>query len=297
MSDTVPNLIAETQAKYNRSTREHWDHFTDHRKKVFDLLVPDGLSTGGRLCVLGAGNCNDLELRQLLDVFHSVSLVDIDGDAITRAAKRQNVAGHAQLHLHGGIDLTAIAHNIAFWPKAAPTNRQLDDVLKSLETAPMPHVGGPFDVILSPCILSQICLFAEDTLGKRHPRRLDLRQAIRKRHVRQLVEWLRPGGSGLLVTDLVTTRKLGSLLETHHDRLDDVVRKVVSQAGHFAGLDPASMRSAFLDDPLLAGLVSNVSMISPWRWTLGPAKAFLVYAMRFRRSLGTTLLNPHDHSS
>ena len=290
MSDAVPNLIAETQAKYNRSTRGHWDHFADHRKKVFDLLVPEGLATGGQLCVLGAGNCNDLELPHLLSAFESVTLVDIDPHAMTSAVERQRVARHSGLILHGGIDLTAIAADIARWPQSPPADRAMADVLNRLETAPMPDVGGPFDVILSPCILSQICLFAEDTLGKVHPRRLDLRRAIRRRHIRQLVEWLKPGGAGLLVTDLITTRKLGSLMETHGDRLGDVLNRVVAKSEHFAGLDPPALKSAFLDDPYLAGMVTAVTHIDPWRWTLGPAKAFLVYAVRFRRAYGTTLL-------
>jgi hypothetical protein len=288
------NLLAQTQAKYNRSTRDHWDHFAAHRRRVTELLAPtdDALSVGrsGRLCVLGAGNCNDLELPRLLEHFARVTLVDIDPAAIAAAVERQGVASDPRIELRGGVDLTALAGVLAGWPVSPPDDTQIDAALRQSHVADLPDVGGPFDVILSPCILSQICLFVEDTLGKGHPRRLDLRRAIRRRHVRQMVEWLRPGGAGLLITDLVTTYDLGALVHSHRDRLDELLTRMVGQSRHFPGLDPVSIRAALTEEPLLAGMVGGVSTLPPWLWTLGPSKAFLVYAVRFRRSPGTMLL-------
>ena len=37
---------------------------------------------------------------------------------------------------------------------------------------------------------------------------------------------------------------------------------------------------------------ATYSLIRPWLWTLGPEKAFLVYALRLRRASGTFLLPP-----
>jgi hypothetical protein len=286
-----PNLIAATQAKYNRSTRDHWDHFAHHRRKVFELLVPEDVSAAarGKLCVLGAGNCNDLDLRKLLESFDQIDLVDIDAPALRNAVSRQGIEGRDRLRLHGDVDLTAIASVIAQWPNHPPDNRQIDQALNTLETAPLPDLGGRFDVILSPCLLSQMCLFANDTLGRSHSRRRDLRHAIRRRHVRQLVEWLAPGGTGLLVIDLATTERIGSLVHTHRDRLEEVASRTVAKAQHFPGLDPVSLKAALVEDPYLTGMVSSVQSLSPWLWTLGPHKSFLVYALRFRRSQAAVL--------
>src|SRR3954452_18851336 len=106
-----PNLIAATQAKYNRSTRDHWDHFAQHRRKVCELLVPENVSAAarGKLCVLGAGNCNDLDLPRLLESFDQIDLVDIDPTALSTAVRRQGVESDRRVHPHGGVDLTAIA--------------------------------------------------------------------------------------------------------------------------------------------------------------------------------------------
>lgn len=279
-----PNFLALNQASYNRSTRDHWDHFAAHRRQVSSMVVPGDLAAKGTLCVLGAGNCNDLELPQLLTAFDRVTLVDIDAAALDAAAKRQEVADHARLDLRGGVDLTGVSAMMAGWLKRPPAPGEVERCLRTLSTSSRPAIGGPFDVILSPCLLSQICLYATDALGRSHPRTRDLRQAIRQQHLRQLVECLSPGGTGILVIDLVKTDKLGSLLETHHDRLGEVASRSVGHARHFPGLDPESLTQELQSDPLLQGLVKDVQRVPPWLWALGPHKSFLVYALRFRRS-------------
>ena len=57
-----------SQEKANRSTRGHWTYFASHRAEIQKLLVTDvGPPTAARrLCVLGAGNCNDVDLNTLL---------------------------------------------------------------------------------------------------------------------------------------------------------------------------------------------------------------------------------------
>ena len=73
-----PHRLASQQARFNRSTRDHWPHFASHRDWIERLLVADGLGGGGRLCVLGAGNCNDLDLPALAEAFDEIHLVDLD---------------------------------------------------------------------------------------------------------------------------------------------------------------------------------------------------------------------------
>ena len=301
MPDPVePNLLARTQAGYNRSTRDHWDHFAAHRWRVTELLAPSDFALrhgppgdaapAGRLCVLGAGNCNDLDLPHLLETFGRVTLVDVDRAAVEAAVARQGVAGHPRVDVRGGVDLTGVADAMAGWANRPPTDREVDACVDALDAGRRPDVGGPFDVILSPCVLSQICLSATDALGRRHPRKRDVRDAIRRRHVRQMVEWLAPGGTGLLVIDLATTERVGSLVHTHKDRLAEVAARTVGNARHFPGLDPDTLRSALTDDPRVSGMVAGVQSVAPWLWTLGPHKSFLVYAIRFRRT-GTPVLD------
>src|SRR3712207_5062684 len=104
MSGT-PHAILATQAKYNRSTADSWQTYASHRAEIAALLEPlDAAASGGRLCVLGAGNCNDLHLPTLLERFDELHLVDIDAAAIANAVKRQGVAGSSGILLHGDAD-------------------------------------------------------------------------------------------------------------------------------------------------------------------------------------------------
>ena len=62
------------QGQFNAESFDQWAGFADHRRRVSGLLA-----TGpGRLCVLGAGNANDLDLATLLEVHREVHLVDLD---------------------------------------------------------------------------------------------------------------------------------------------------------------------------------------------------------------------------
>lgn len=280
----MSDFLAQNQASYNRSTRDHWDHFAAHRRQVTQMLVPGELAMGGRLGVLGAGNCNDLELPHLLSVFDRVTLVDIDADALNAAVARQQVAAHERLHLRGGVDLTGVSSVMGAWASTKPSNAEIDRCLDTIRRSKPLAIGGPFDVLLSPCVLSQICLYATDALGQSHPRAADVRRAIRQQHLRQLVEGLAPGGTGLLVIDLAQAAKVGSLLQTHGDRLSEVASRTVGRSQHFPGLDPQTLRRELLEEPFLAGLLDDVRDTPPWIWALGPKKSFLVYALRLRRS-------------
>src|SRR5665213_299934 len=106
MTDT----ILDKQAHLNRSTGGQWNLYTSHRQELERLIVPD--KPGGRICVLGAGNCNDLDLRWLTEVYAEVRLVDIDGNALARGAKFQKVENSPRLQLAGSIDLTGLADRL-----------------------------------------------------------------------------------------------------------------------------------------------------------------------------------------
>src|SRR5690348_15383718 len=70
------------QIAFNAETRDHWDAFAGHRAKVTGLLTSGGLPGASRLCVLGAGNCNDVDLAALLRAHREVHLVDVRLPAI-----------------------------------------------------------------------------------------------------------------------------------------------------------------------------------------------------------------------
>jgi hypothetical protein len=281
------------QAEANRSTRAHWHYFASHRTQIEKLVMPDllaGVGGAKRLCVLGAGNCNDVDLKALLEAFAQITLVDIDGPALAEALRRQGVEGAAEVRVCGGVDLTGIAELFPAWEQARPDVESVTAGAKRALGAAAPDVGGPFDVVLSPCLLSQLVGYASDVLGRSHPARRELLLALRTRHLRMLVDLIAPGGTGVIVCDVASSTGYPELLGMRAEKLSDYLDRLTYTDRGFDGLSPAAMTKTLAADPLVAPLLAPVREIAPWLWHLGPRRAFLVYALRLRRLAGTVVL-------
>src|SRR5260221_14486189 len=117
MAEKKPTLFERAQRAEqsgNRDKRDHWDLFRGHRQRVTAeilALAPGGNDArGGRLCLLGAGNANDLDLVSLAARFDEVHLVDIDPSALLRATGRQSSGVQAKLRCHAPVDLSGVYH-------------------------------------------------------------------------------------------------------------------------------------------------------------------------------------------
>src|SRR5436190_10645706 len=130
MPDRRPHAILATQAKYNRSTADSWQTYASHRAEITSLLEPLDSSRRGRVCVLGAGNCNDLHLPTLLEQCDELHLVDIDAAALQTAVTRQGLAGSGNVTLHGGIDLTGVAETLSVWKTSKPAAGEVREVVR-----------------------------------------------------------------------------------------------------------------------------------------------------------------------
>lgn len=103
----------------NERTAGLWDAFAPHRSRVTAIFeeqhrrvftesdIHPPWAPHGTLCILGAGNSNDVNLRRLLRRFRTVELVDLDGAALERGVARQLDTSEREerVRLHGGVDL------------------------------------------------------------------------------------------------------------------------------------------------------------------------------------------------
>ena len=289
----LPSRALRSHARANRSTRDHWQYFASHRARIQQLVLPELFDSSIRnqtLCVLGAGNCNDIDLPALCAGFRTITLVDIDAGALRGAALRQGVADSSQVRLRGGVDLTGIADLFPAWEKSPPAPAAVTAAARRAAQSPTPDVGGPFDVVLSPCLLSQLCGYATDVLGRHHPARLPLLLALRTLHLRTLVQLMSPGGAAVVVCDVASSTGHPQLLDTRADKLPDYLDRLTYTDRGFDGLSPAAIKSALAADPLIAPLLAPPQQIAPWLWHLGPRRTFLVYALRLRRLAGPVIL-------
>ena len=118
--------VAEMHGQGNRRSKDDWELYRRHRERLTRTIdgvgqaVGPGAPPGGRLCLLGAGNCNDVQLDALAQRFGTIHLVDIDGAALDRARARQQPEVRARLVLHPGVDLTGLLGQLDAWGGEEP---------------------------------------------------------------------------------------------------------------------------------------------------------------------------------
>jgi hypothetical protein len=278
------NALTQRQIRFNNNSRDCWESFTQHRRNVTELLRGATAAGTSRLCVLGAGNCNDLDLKLLLGCHREVHLVDLDGEALAQGVARQGLATHPALHRHGNIDLSGMLGTLAGWsPTAAPGPADLATCMEEPLWRLRSTLPGPFDVVASTCLLTQLLGVLTVTVGEGHPRFLELLQAIRAGHLRLLTGLIGPGGSGVLITDIVSADSFPALTSVTEAALPGILPRLIQQRNFFHGVNPAILTALFRTDPVLASQVAELQPLPPWRWQLG-ARLYAVWAIKVRRN-------------
>lgn len=275
--------IGQLQSSRNAETRDGWKRFALHREKVTQLLL-DGMSAAaGKLCVLGAGNCNDLALGQLAERFSHIDLVDIDEEAITAGVARQAIAA-CHVTAHGGVDVTNVANLISAWmPETPAPDEQVDACIATAERAVLPFDAGGYAVAASICLLSQLIEFITLTLGTGHPRFLELVTCVRREHVRQLIDLARPGGAVVLITDVVSSSTVPELATAASTELPTLVGRAIAQRNFFSGVNPFVIKRLLETDDSFAAMLTDIRLSDPWVWDLGP-RLYAVCALTAKRA-------------
>jgi hypothetical protein len=282
--DTPTDPVSAEQARQNRSTERQWGFYDTHRRALERLIVPD--LRGGRICVLGAGNCNDLDLKWLTEVYREVHLVDLDAAALDSAARRQGMMDSVSLHRHAPVDLTGIAPEVAAWSDTAPDEAAIGAATRKLLESPPPQ-WGTFDLVLSPCVLTQTINPVRDVLRRRyppsHPARQAIGTALRLRHLRTIAASLSSGGRGVLAIDLISSEQFAELPRVPPEALEDLMRKFIAAGKHYSRLDPAGLAALWRGDARLSVELEPPVFSPPWLWHLGLRKSFLVYGATFHK--------------
>ena len=241
------------QRRRNRESRAAWDRFRGHRGQVTALLTAAAQGRSEpRLCLLGAGNCNDVELQRLLGTYREIHLVDCDSEALAAGLEHQSLTGHPSLICHGGIDLL----------RGTPAL-------------------GPYEAVASLCLLSQLLECAPASASSAAAE-LDRLQAVRRQHLEALVALTAPGGMALLITDVVSSETAPQLLFAPDNLVPALVAQCIQERNFFSGTNPAPILDLLRREPWFAARSESPEPIDPWKWDFGP-RYYAVYAIQFRR--------------
>jgi hypothetical protein len=276
------DTLGRRQVAFNASSRDQWDGFAEHRQRLTAVLARKAMVDGSRLCVLGAGNANDLDLVTLLAAHREVHLVDIDSEALARGAERQQVARHPRLWLHGGVDVTA---TLGLLSDLTPISELGPSDFNAMAEWPAARaellLPTGFDCVASTCLLTQILETAAHSLGQGHRQLTEAQAALRAGHLRLMARLAAPAGKAVLVTDVVSSKTLAELPALNQEELAGLLPRLGRTSNHFRGVHPRELLAALRADPSIGSRLAAASPLKPWRWRLHD-QTLLVVAIDFR---------------
>lgn len=265
--------LAAIQQSRNRESADAWALYEPHRNRVTSLLLDalpsptnDDVSKP-RICLLGAGNCNDVDLRQLADRCQEVVLVDLDADALRQAVERQQLTDHPAIQLQSGIDLTGLFDRLSH-SDAEEEDDQFQTVAalaRVAESSTPDGLPAGFDVVASVCLLSQLI----DGVVRRFPDpqiSVPLLQAVRHRHLRLLLEHCRPGGTAILFSEVVSSDSCPELATASEASLPGLLATLLASQNFFTGLHPGIIMQELQSEVSIRPLVDSVKPVAPWKW-------------------------------
>jgi hypothetical protein len=265
----------DEQIRRNASTAGSFADFASHRARVMDLLAEAARCAGAAnsasqatarpaLTILGAGNCNDVDLATLLGLFEHLYLVDCDLDAVSRGIASQGRQDEARVTLIAPVDL------------------MLGNAHSAIEKA---MSGRPWrGVVASLCIVSQLIdsslVSPTDDAGGVSP------EVIVRQHLKLMVDLLPEGGVGLFVTDFASSTTAPELLSTPQPQLPALAFRLLSTGNFFRGLHPGALHRLMTSDPDFCNRINCEIPTPPWNWNVGN-RVYAVSAIRMRRKLAT----------
>lgn len=255
-ADPALRAAIALQQQANRSTEDQWDRFTAHRKQVTQLLLQGIHATAApTLCVLGAGNCNDVDLARLAEVYAHIALVDLDVQALGRARLRVPPEFRPKLQSFAPVDVSGVLSRLPQWRQMNTSEEELLSLPRRHAERAAKQLHGGYDRVLSCGLLTQLQLPIVEALGSAHPLFQAATRTVLLTHLRLLARLTRPGASAWLITEVASNLTLPALDSVSAPaELANLFEQVVRQ-GHVIGVaDPVGLQHIMEDDPVLREL-------------------------------------------
>ncbi|MCA9211729.1 MAG: hypothetical protein KDB27_01595 [Planctomycetales bacterium] len=271
--------IRSEHIRRNDETLSRRGVMSSHRDHVMSHILNAGRNGGQRLCILGAGNCNDVDLETLARAFDQITLVDIDSIAIDRAVESLSPKERTSVTVIGNVDVAGIYDRLDGIGEPS-SNISLVDLIELANSFTI-SLGEPFDVVCSTCLLTQLIDSVCMKIPESHPQFVELVLTVRNRHLRLIAELLAPNGFGLLITDFVSSRTAPELAVMTAEQLPVAAMKWIANRNFFTGVNPFLLRQRFQQSAELLRLAEFKYLSKPWKWDIGEKK-FAVCVLTIR---------------
>ncbi len=278
MSDSLQQQLRDR----NLQSQQGWEAFAPHRERLRQLIQTHAPESARSLCVLGAGNANDLDLAWFSSRFERIVLVDLDEQAMRAGVARQKILlpnlpleriEIAQHDVTGAVDLlTRSAQDIG----KETSISELGERFK--ETPLVEALGEQFHCVVSACLLSQLIDSVLGFVGEGDPQFLPLVQGVRRQHLSTVLQLTAAGGLAVSVLDFVSSLTCPDLLNVSEHQLGAYAAQQVSRGNFFTGLQPPLLEQCWRELLSEQRPGSRSWVPPPWRWSFGP-RTYLVMCL------------------
>jgi hypothetical protein len=272
----------QTESRGNAMGRGDWELYAHHRARQTEAVMRHA-KPGARVCFLGAGNCNDLDLDRLADGCAELHLVDIDLKALQSAAARQSPSTQAKLRLHGGIELTGLLARLSDKKRPLLTFADIEAALQPATQSVLAKLPSDFDLAVSCCVSTQLYFGLHRVVAADDPMLVSIRHAGLVVHLRSLGLLVKPGAPVLVINDVLSTESYPVDLLADEPNLIAKLEELVAQVRVFEAGNPIVIKQILRRDAALRSLLASPQITDAWLWTGPLSRTYLVYALRLQR--------------
>ena len=277
--------IADRQRDLNSKTQQSWDLFENHRNQISQLIIDtlQKLESGNEnptLCVLGAGNGNDLDVAQLAKHFDSIHVLDIDRLALDRLWQRYEDQPEVQqkIQLVADVEFSGITSSLIELgenPTEAIVKSTYDQSLRVHYST-----EEKFDVVVSTCLLTQLIDAVVQTLGRENQWVVPLTIGVRDGHLNLMTSLCKADGQRVLITDFVSSDTMPELASADDpESVLGLARHAIDSRNFFTGANAFSIREKLVELKQVTNQ-DAVEIAPPWRWQIGQ-RYYLVTALSY----------------
>lgn len=281
-----------TQLKANKETRNNFKNYTSHRNRSTDLILSQEKS--GNILIIGAGNCNDIDLKTLSSIFEEVHLLDIDQQALEYGVNNQ-IGFTEKIHFHIA-DISQVSNSIDKLI-AEPFGSRAKRIIKSLQSLPFNStLSNSFEMVVSQCLVSQLVYPVYKTIVEEdNPSNVKIFKRLIEElvvsHLKQMAAYLVKGGIGITITDTVSSEDIPDTIQDNQHTLLQILKDVYfnpAYMGYGHNIFGTNIYRLFAEHkmelaPLIDLKAKNALNTPCWKWDFSPERQYIVQAFVFSR--------------
>lgn len=278
-----------------------WKPYRDNITRLIEPFFPKEAQEESSLLVVGAGNCDDLDLVKLTHAFSKVNLTDIDTDHIEEGLTKQGILPESVRIIQSeltGLDHEHFFERIIKQVISCNTLLEVEKVIdqyliKTHEYQYLPELNASQDLVIVSSIYTQLVihqLFQMTAFLKQEAKNsqsLDLLESVMMGRIasvidqvnKNIVKLLKPQGILVVISDIIEGKTTSDFIQNlnahiaYPPEIEKIYEKYHSQYGY--GLGDYGLYS-------MSQMVESLK--SDWLiWPFDNEKSMLVKCVIFRK--------------